>query len=193
MHSIGIILARPLPGKQVVWLLDRKLGHVRAFIQGRVRMPLSNGALMSYTITERADQLSLSDMQLEQLPTYPSLLALHFGHHLLQVVHIALPQGYADERLFVDLVTVLAHGELLAHDYERQQIIVGKLCAWMGIISSEQAWISALMHTPMEKLLTMEIDLQLARKVQACVIQSLAAYPGSAKLQYIQFVKGYHQ
>ncbi|MCL4380437.1 hypothetical protein M1466_03055 [Candidatus Dependentiae bacterium] len=189
-QSIGIILMRPAPGKRVVWLLDREWGHIRALLDARLRMPVLNGAVMTYTITEQGDQFLVTDMCVEQLPVYHSLLALQFGHHLLQIMHAALPQGYVDQQLFADVVMVFAHLDILGDDYERQQLVLGKLSAWMGLILPEHPAINRLMHTPIESLLTMVVASDLAQQAHMVVMRSLITLPGTAKLQYIQFIKG---
>lgn len=190
-QSVGIIVAAPVPGSYRVWLFDRALGHISAVTARRVRSPLALGSLITYTVGSMRDQLILDDIQLQNLPQYGSLLALYFGHHLMQLVHCALPTGYVDEDLFDDIALVLDDVTNLGCDYYRQQLVLGRLCALMGLLADES--INATTMLPMEQLLTMSVTPDISHRIQASMLRSLSSYPFVAKLRYLQFIKEHHQ
>jgi hypothetical protein len=184
--SIAFVLKHYAPKRNVVALLDRRLGRIVAICN---REPLSAGTLIAYQLRRQQDRYFIDNIDILHAPFEIAQQHLLFLHHMLEICYYFIPEGSRTSRVYDLLLYVVTDPPMCR---QRQKNILFLLFTLLGMYPDEVAicreYAQALQHESFELILATKIDRTIEKYIPRWLYQCITMHACAQNFKTLHYL-----
>lgn len=184
--SHAIVLKHYMPKKQVICLLDRSLGRIRATTH---HAPLSVGTIVTYHYHRVGHYHKVTNIQIEYVPFVAVPEDMLFLHHLIEVCYQIIPEGVHLQRLYELLVFIFSE-RIFTHIQKKK--ILCAVYAMLGLYAQENnvyaRYMYQLEQSSLDEIIDNNIDVNIEKNISRWLYQCISLHVDVRLLRTVHFL-----
>lgn len=185
-RSHAIVLKHYTPQKQVICLLDRSLGRIKAAVQHE---RLSVGTIVTYHYDDIGHYPMIKSIEIEYLPFVAVPFDMLFLHHIIEVCYHIIPEGAQVGRLYHLMVVVFSQ-RIFTHIQKKK--ILCAVYALLGLYAHENnvyaRYMYQLEQSSLNEIMDNNIDVNIEKNISRWLYQCISLHVDVRLLRTVHFL-----
>lgn len=172
---------------QIYTLLDSSYGKINCRLK-KQNLNYFCGLFISYFIEPQKQLFKISEVEIIDSIKNVNSDKLKFLHQLLEISFYFLPEASECPEVFTFLQKIMLQNKnyILKH----KKFLLCKLLAILGIIpeySFKEAYLNLILSFPIDRLLELEINLNMEKNLDTWIIEGIKSHPQAQKFKTVRF------
>jgi hypothetical protein len=184
--NIAFVLKHYAPKRNVMALLDKRLGHIVAYTH---REPVSVGALIAYELRRQHERNFIDHIDILHIPFEIAQEHLLFLHHMMEICYYFIPEGSTAPRVYELLLYVVTDPPLCR---QRQKNILFLLFTLLGMYPDEvvicRDYAQALQNESFERILDTKIDRTIEKYIPRWLYQCITMHTCAQNFKTLHYL-----